>query len=182
MSAEMDRTSPHTDPGPSRPPPASVSAPASGVGVMELQGHTPDLPSPRGEPVVAPLLSPDDPIPPGPSQPTAADMDASQTLNKNMEQTGARPCELLLHIEQIHQVLQEHSRLLTLLTGRTLPVCSLLIGSPLVLTRTDSEELPAFPASSAPSDGRRPHAPPAPACLSKNQPLAQPCLRHSHNN
>ncbi|CAB1458087.1 unnamed protein product [Pleuronectes platessa] len=34
---------------------------------------------------------------------TDANMDASQTVNKNMEQAGARPCELLLHIEQIHQ-------------------------------------------------------------------------------
>nr|XP_019960592.1 PREDICTED: uncharacterized protein LOC109640837 isoform X2 [Paralichthys olivaceus] len=122
MSADIptDGTPPHTDPGPSLHPPASASAPTSRVRGVELQGHTADMLSPQGEPLAAKtrtssLLSPDDAVPPGPSQPTATDMDASQTINKNMEQTEAGPSELLLHIEQIHRVLQEQSRQLTLL-------------------------------------------------------------------
>ncbi|XP_035472783.2 uncharacterized protein si:ch211-140l13.3 isoform X3 [Scophthalmus maximus] len=106
MSAEihMDRTSPRTDPSRSLRSQASASVATSGIsGVVERQGHGPGLSAPRG---------PDDSVP--------MDADASRTTNQTVQQAADGPCELVQRqIEQIHKVLQEQSRLLTLLCAGT---------------------------------------------------------------
>ncbi|KAF0023873.1 hypothetical protein F2P81_024503 [Scophthalmus maximus] len=112
MSAEihMDRTSPRTDPSRSLRSQASASVATSGIsGVVERQGHGPGLSAPRG---------PDDYVP--------MDADASRTTNQTVQQAADGPCELVQRqIEQIHKVLQEQSRLLTLLCAGLKCFCDL---------------------------------------------------------
>ncbi|XP_023285757.1 uncharacterized protein LOC111672552 [Seriola lalandi dorsalis] len=175
----MERTSPSTDPSQSAHSPASIS-PTSGISGVEHQGYRLSLLPYQGEPVVdrthpyvSSFLSPYDAVPIGQSQLTAANMgaDASQTINQTMQQVSAsdHPCDVVQQqIEQIHKVLQEQGRLLTLLgTGLTFPAYafSLWRASPPVLTVINSEQLPVFAAPSPPSDGRRPEDHPhVPTC------------------
>ncbi|XP_056261565.1 uncharacterized protein si:ch211-140l13.3 isoform X2 [Seriola aureovittata] len=173
----MERTSPSTDPSQSAHSPASVS-PTSGISGVEHQGYRLSLLPCQGEPVVdrthpyvSSFLSPYDAVPIGQSQLTAANMgaDASQTINQTMQQASDHPCDVVQQqIEQIHKVLQEQGRLLTLLgTGLTFPAYafSLWRASPPVLTVINSEQLPVFAAPSPPSDGRRPEDHPhVPTC------------------
>ncbi|XP_049914277.1 uncharacterized protein si:ch211-140l13.3 [Epinephelus moara] len=102
--------------------PAPIS-PTSGISGVEHQDNR--LPSLgcQGEPVVGNThpdlsshLSPEDAIPSGPYQPTAANWDAFHTANQTTQQAPDHPCEVVQRqIEQIRKVLQEHSSLLALL-------------------------------------------------------------------
>ncbi|GLD49828.1 uncharacterized protein AKAME5_000340800 [Lates japonicus] len=115
----MERSSPFADASP-----ASI-LPTSGITCVEHQADRPGLLPCQGEPrlgkthpLVSCLLSPDDTVPIGQLQLTAANMDTdtSQTINLPIQQAAVHPCELVQQqIEQIHKVLQEQSRLLTLL-------------------------------------------------------------------
>ncbi|KAK2855934.1 hypothetical protein Q5P01_004669 [Channa striata] len=189
MSAEipMDKTcqSPSTD---SVPAPASV-LPASGVSGLEQPGGDRLGPSAfQGEPVLAKTQR-DETTSTGRSQPTAAStyVDASQAINQTVQQAPDHLHEVVhQQFEQIHQVLQEHSRLLALLgKGLVFPPClpSGWIGLLPVLPATNSEkprlssssslapQLPVSPASSPPSAQRRPevHLVPESADQGKNQ-------------
>ncbi|XP_078130314.1 uncharacterized protein LOC144533075 [Sander vitreus] len=126
MSAEipMERTYQRTctDSNQSVQTPAPIPA-TPGVSGVEHQGDSLGPLAFQCEPMVgkthsdlSSLLSPDDSIPIGPYQPTAANLDAFQTVNQTRQQVPDHPYEVLQQqIEQIHKVLQEQSRLLTLL-------------------------------------------------------------------
>ncbi|XP_033504885.1 uncharacterized protein LOC117270953 isoform X2 [Epinephelus lanceolatus] len=184
MSAElpMKRTHQSKDSFQSVQSPAPIS-PTSGISGVEHQDNR--LPSLgcQGEPVVGNThpdlsshLSPEDAIPSGPYQPTAANWDAFHTANQTAQQAPDHPCEVVQQqIEQIHKVLQEHCSLLALLgtvslEGLIFPACVPMqwIGLLPVLTATSSEKLPVFPMPSPPSDGRRREDRPAPTCPSQD--------------
>ncbi|XP_031169711.1 uncharacterized protein si:ch211-140l13.3 isoform X2 [Sander lucioperca] len=187
MSAEipMERTYQRTctDSNQSVQTPAPIPV-TSGVSGVEHQGDSLGLLAFQCEPMVgrthpdlSSLLSPDDAIPVGPYQPTAANLDAFHTVNQTRQQVPDHPYEVLQQqIEQIHKVLQEQSRLLTLLgtvsvESRMFPACVPLwwIGLPPVLTAMNSDKLPVFNVSSPPpSDGRRPEDHPVSTCLSQD--------------
>ncbi|XP_028461146.1 uncharacterized protein si:ch211-140l13.3 isoform X2 [Perca flavescens] len=188
MSAEipMERTYQRTctDSNRSVQTPAPIPA-TSGTSGVEHQGDSLGPLAFQCEPMVgkthpdlSSLLSPADAIPVGPYQPTAANLDAFQAVNQTRQQVPHHPYEVLQQqIEQIHQVLQEQSRLLTLLgtvsvEGLMFPACVPLrwIGLPPVLTAMSSDKLPVFNVSSPPppSDGRRPEDHPVSTCLSQD--------------
>ncbi|XP_037607014.1 uncharacterized protein si:ch211-140l13.3 isoform X2 [Sebastes umbrosus] len=170
MSAEipMERTYQRTctNSNQSVQTPAPIST-TSGMSGVEHQGDSQGPMVFQGEPMVgktppdlSSLLSPDDAVSSGQYQATATNLDAFQTVNQTMQQAPDHPYEVVQRqIEQIHKVLQEQSRLLTLLgTGLVFPACVPLwwIGLPPVLTAMSSEKLPVSPVSSPPSDNRRP--------------------------
>ncbi|XP_044024919.1 uncharacterized protein si:ch211-140l13.3 [Siniperca chuatsi] len=126
MSAEIpiertyQRTCIHSNQSVQSPAPVP---PTSGISGVEQQGARLGPRAFQGEPVMgkthpylSSLLSPDDAI--GQYQPTAAKLgaDAFQAVNQTMQQAPVHPYEVVQQqIEQIHKVLQEQGRLLTLL-------------------------------------------------------------------
>ncbi|XP_071323664.1 uncharacterized protein [Trachinotus anak] len=184
MSSEIptERMRPYMDPSQSVHSPASIS-PTSGISGVEHQGDRLGLLAFQDEPMVdrshtSCLLNSDDAVPIGQSQLTASSMDAdaSQTINQTMQQAPDHLCDVFQQkIEQIHKVLQEQGRLLTLLgTGLTFPayVSSLWSGLPPALTVINSQMLPIFPVSSPPSDGRKP----------EDHPHVATCSNHMGQN
>ncbi|XP_026175017.1 uncharacterized protein LOC113137513 isoform X2 [Mastacembelus armatus] len=109
------------------------------------------------------------------TQLTAANMDinASQTLNQTLQQAPDHPNEVIQQqIKQIHKVLQEQSRLLTLLgtvspEDRMFPANVSLQWIALLPVLTNSDKLPVFPVSSPPSSRRTPKDHPVPSCPSQ---------------
>ncbi|XP_034755572.1 uncharacterized protein si:ch211-140l13.3 isoform X2 [Etheostoma cragini] len=187
MSAEipMERTHQRTctDSSPSVQSPAP-NPDTSGTSRVEHQGDSlallafqcePTLGQTRPDP--SSLLSPGGAVPVGPHPPTATNMDAFQTVTQTRQQVPDHPYEVLQQqIEQIHKVLQEQSRLLTLpgtvsVEGLMFPVCVPLrwIGMLPVLTAGSSDKLPVFNVSSPPpSDGRKPEDHPVSTCPSQD--------------
>ncbi|KAE8286541.1 Centromere protein J [Larimichthys crocea] len=106
------------------------------------------------------LLSPDGVISIGQHQ----DAEAVNTVTQSTQHVLDHPHEVVQQqIEQIHQVLQEQSRLLTLLgRGLTFPACvpTWWIGMTPVLTHKQ----PVFPESSPPPDRRMPEKQPVLTC------------------
>ncbi|XP_031717282.1 uncharacterized protein LOC116391141 [Anarrhichthys ocellatus] len=154
MSAEkpMERTCQRTctdsnrsvqTPAPVSPTPglSGVEHPGDGLGQLAFQGQPVVGMTPPG---LSSLLSPDDAVPRGRYQPTAFH-------NVNQQQAPERPYEVVQRqIEQIHEVLQEQSRLLTLLgTDQMFPAFVPLrwISLQPVLI---SEKFPVFPVSPPP--------------------------------
>ncbi|XP_051265945.1 uncharacterized protein si:ch211-140l13.3 isoform X2 [Dicentrarchus labrax] len=138
--------------------PAPVS-PTSGAGGVEHRGDRRlDPLFPQGEP----MAGNSHPYVIGQNQQAAANLDAEAI--KPVQQEPDLPYEVVQRqIEQIHKVLQEQSRLLTLLgavslEGPMFPACVPLqwIGLQSVPTVMNSEKHPILPVSSHPSAQRRP--------------------------